>query len=200
MINQVVGYALTSRRFKDSEMPLEEERATLEAKVIELDDLIKAHLDCMADLTNRSVMVKRQLNAQVAFAHLPIEVVTIIFRLACSLEYEPLSPLRIGSICHHWRTIAWSASELWSSVTVSLEVSKEATKKQEDLLSAVIGYCGQGNNRYPSLSQFVKNKTHGGMIPQLTTRSSLCCLRTPNNGAPPISTFQAHCCTFCPTG
>ena len=135
MINQVVGYALTSRRFKDSEMPLEEERATLEAKVIELDDLIKAHLDCMADLTNRSVMVKRQLNAQVAFAHLPIEVVTIIFRLACSLEYEPLSPLRIGSICHHWRTIAWSASELWSSVTVSLEVSKEATKKQEDLLS-----------------------------------------------------------------
>ncbi|EDR04331.1 uncharacterized protein LACBIDRAFT_330552 [Laccaria bicolor S238N-H82] len=123
------------KKFKNSETPLEEERVKLEAKVIELDDLIKAHLDCMADLTNRSVLVKRQLNAQVAFARLPIEVVTIIFHLACSADYEPFSPLRIGSICHHWRTIAWSASELWSSVTVGLEVSREATKKQEDLLS-----------------------------------------------------------------
>ena len=131
----MIGQALTARRLKNSERPLEEERVKLEAKVIELDDLIKAHLDCMADLTNRSVAVKRQLNAQVPFARLPIEVVTIIFRLACSAEYEPFSPLRMGSICHHWRIIAWSASELWSSVTVDLEVSREATKKPEDLLS-----------------------------------------------------------------
>ncbi|KIK02561.1 hypothetical protein K443DRAFT_96686 [Laccaria amethystina LaAM-08-1] len=123
------------KKFKDSETPLEEGRVKLEAKVIELDDLIKAHLDCMANLTNRGVAVKRQLNAQVPFARLPIEIVTIIFHLACSAEYEPFSPLRIGSICHHWRTIAWSASELWSSVAVGLEVSREATKKQEDLLS-----------------------------------------------------------------
>ena len=48
MINQVVGHTLTARRFKASATPLEE-RVKLEAKVVELDDLIKEHLNCMAD-------------------------------------------------------------------------------------------------------------------------------------------------------
>lgn len=77
-----------TKKFKNSEMPLEEERVKLEAKVVELDDLIKVHLDCMANLTNHSVAVKRQLNARVPFARLPIELVTMtsIWRLFCTFN------------------------------------------------------------------------------------------------------------------
>ena len=108
------------------------------AEIQELDDLTKAeiqrHRDCMADLAKRSIVAKRRSNAQIAFKRLPEELITYIFLLACSEGGKPLTPLRIGSICHDWRTIAWSTSELWSSVTVCLEVQEEAADIQLDLL------------------------------------------------------------------
>ena len=105
--------------------------ANIMAEIQELDDLtmaeIKRHRDCMADLAKRSMVAKRRSNAQIPFRRLPEEVITYIFLLACSEGGKPLTPLRIGSICHGWRTIAWSACQLWSAVTVFLEVEEEAS-------------------------------------------------------------------------
>ena len=112
--------------------------AKIMAEVQELDDLIMAeinrHRDCMADLAKRIIVAKRRSNAQLPFRRLPEELITYIFLLACSEGGSPLTPLRIGSICHGWRTIAWSTPELWSSVTVGLEVEEEAADIQLDLL------------------------------------------------------------------
>ena len=112
--------------------------AKIMAEMQELDDLtmveIKRHRDCMADLAKRSIVAKRRSNAQIPFRRLPEELITYIFLLACSEGGRPLTPLRIGSICHGWRTIAWSTPELWSSVTVGLVVEEEAADIQLDLL------------------------------------------------------------------
>lgn len=121
-------------------MPIqgEESPAKIIAELQELDDLTKAeirrHLDCMDDLVKRSIAAKRRWNAQIPFTRLPEELITYIFLLACSDGGKPLTPLRIGSICHNWRTIAWSASDLWSSVTVCL--GEDHVDVQSDLLDS----------------------------------------------------------------
>ena len=114
--------------------------AKIIAEIQELDDLTKAeiqrHRDCMTDLAKRKLAAKRRWNAQIPFTQLPEELIIYIFLLACSEGGRPLTPLRIGSICHNWRTIAWSAPELWSSVAVCLEVQQEAMEIQSDLLES----------------------------------------------------------------
>ena len=97
-----------------------ESHAKIIAEIQELDDLTKAEI--------------QRHNAQIPFTRLPEELITYIFLLASSEGGRPLTPLRIGSICHSWRAIAWSASELWSSVTMCLEVQQEAVEIQSDLL------------------------------------------------------------------
>ena len=110
------------------------------AEIQELDDLTEAevqrHCDCMTDLAKRKLAAKRRWNAQIPFTQLPEELITYIFLLACSEGGRPLTPLRIGSICHNWRTTAWSAPELWSSVAVCLEFQQEAVEIQSDLLES----------------------------------------------------------------
>jgi hypothetical protein len=109
-------------------------------EIQELDDLTEAeiqrHRNCMTDLAERSMVAKRRWNANNPFTRLPEELISYIFLLALSEGSGHLTPLRIGSICHDWRTIAWSASELWSSITLCLEVQEEAAEIQSDLLES----------------------------------------------------------------
>lgn len=126
-------------RFLEKVMQGEESSAKIMAEIQEHDYLTKAeiqrHRDSMTDLAKRSIAAKRRWNAQIPFTRLPEELITYIFLLACSEGGKSLTPLRIGSICHNWRTIAWAASDLWSSVTMSLEQEKPEDV-QSDLLES----------------------------------------------------------------
>jgi len=55
---------------------------------------------------------------------LPVELLTHIFSVYASLspDYVHLALLTITHVCHHWRTIALSHGQLWTSVTTKMSL------------------------------------------------------------------------------
>ncbi|TFK38510.1 hypothetical protein BDQ12DRAFT_723350 [Crucibulum laeve] len=94
--------------------------------------------------------VKRSISKFAPIFSLPDEILSEIFLLTCAYDSETLEeceissgnrlhrpthtrhePLAIGKICSHWRNIAWSNSQLWSSISITIS----RFKRQQELVN-----------------------------------------------------------------
>ncbi|KAK0197903.1 hypothetical protein F5146DRAFT_1116884 [Armillaria mellea] len=110
----------------------------LEAKLLEYESEISALETALSLLRNARNDLKHSLLAHRSLVspirRLPIEILQAIFRDACDIDifpYEPThgdlatssrTPLRLSSVCRHWRSVCLSTSELWTFHFVNLDL------------------------------------------------------------------------------
>ncbi|KAF5319410.1 hypothetical protein D9619_008630 [Psilocybe cf. subviscida] len=107
-------------------------------------------------LVKRRALLKRRRNTFARVVNLPPEILALIFEYACipsskgdfasssdmeergtctvglTIGIGALTPLFLGSVCTAWRTVAFGASQLWS--TLKIYVGKKDTERQTNLL------------------------------------------------------------------
>ncbi|CAA7265066.1 unnamed protein product [Cyclocybe aegerita] len=84
----------------------------------------------LAHLESHLLILRSECNrAHDRFTHqLPPEIISRIFGFCVSREGD-LSPFDLGTVCKRWREIAWSTSQLWTSLDVDLnwlEINSQA--------------------------------------------------------------------------
>ncbi|KAK0245190.1 hypothetical protein EDD85DRAFT_800101 [Armillaria nabsnona] len=136
----------------------------LEAKLSEYDSEILALETTLLLLRNarndlkHSLLGHRSLISPIR--RLPIEILQAIFRDACDIDifpYEPTygdlattsgTPLRLSSVCSHWRSVCLSTSELWTFHFVNLDLHY-----LPDTLRQVLScYSNRSNSRLFTIS------------------------------------------------
>jgi hypothetical protein len=99
----------------------------LTATVQRLDDEI-------ARLNKSRAGLLRRLNAIRPISKgLPPETLALVF-LHASTSHARCSPLRTGSVCSHWRQIAWSTPSLWTSID-PIPIRRNAQPSDAQLLN-----------------------------------------------------------------
>lgn len=88
-----------------------------------LDDLIRQLQ------TRRAILLRRTNHQRSPICKLPTELLAEIFQYAdamdrpsgCSLSKRrhPLTPIRLGAVCSHWRQVAWSSPQLWTQMPLT---------------------------------------------------------------------------------
>ncbi|PBK64120.1 hypothetical protein ARMSODRAFT_918601 [Armillaria solidipes] len=136
----------------------------LEAKLSECDSEISALETTLLLLRNARNDLKHSLLAHRSLVspirRLPIEILQAIFRDACDIDifpYEPTygdlvttskTPLRLSSVCSHWRSVCLSTSELWTFHFVNLYLH-HLPESFRQLLSC---YSNRSNSRRFTIS------------------------------------------------
>lgn len=95
----------------------------------------------MQDLSDKRRSLQTQRNSKLPFFKLTPEICVVIFLFAChkgrlSLRNQQLvtTPFVISSVCRAWRDMARSTPELWSSVSLCIDLSTEGSAIQAELL------------------------------------------------------------------
>jgi hypothetical protein len=105
-------------------------------------------IDMEKEMRQTILEAKTSINVCASISTLPPELITEIFILACHPEYDAtgglgnqeMCPLRLGAVCKAWRDLAWSFSQLWSSIVF---VSRyRSTFDLEDVLDSWISRSG----------------------------------------------------------
>lgn len=88
-----------------------------------LDDLI------IQLRSRRAVLLRRTNFEQSHICRLPSELLAEIFQLADAIDKtagcspskrrHPLTPMRLGAVCSHWREVAWSSPQLWTQMPLT---------------------------------------------------------------------------------
>ncbi|SJL03214.1 uncharacterized protein ARMOST_06562 [Armillaria ostoyae] len=136
----------------------------LEAKLSEYDSEISALETTLLLLRNARNDLKHSLLAHRSLVspirRLPIEILQAIFRDACDIDifpYEPTygdlattsgTPLRLSSVCSHWRSICLSTSELWTFHFVNLDLHH----LPDSLRQLISCYIHRSNSRLFTIS------------------------------------------------
>ena len=107
-------------------------------------------VDVEKQLRQTILEAKISINQCTSISTLPPELITEIFILACHPEYDAMGgfgkhwrmwPLRLGAVCKAWRDLAWSSSQLWSSI-VFVSQSCDTTFDLQDILDSWISRTG----------------------------------------------------------
>ncbi|KAK0446546.1 uncharacterized protein EV420DRAFT_1339458 [Desarmillaria tabescens] len=136
----------------------------LKAKLLEYDSEISMLETTLSLLRNARNELKHSLSVhQSLFSpirRLPIEILQAIFREACDIAifpYQPTysdlvttsgTPLRLSSVCNHWRSVCLSTSELWTFHFVNMNL-RHLPDSLRKLLSC---YSNRSNSRLYTLS------------------------------------------------
>ncbi|EDR07621.1 uncharacterized protein LACBIDRAFT_328007 [Laccaria bicolor S238N-H82] len=134
-LHQAIQTPLNSSNRKDTRIGLEQFVVDAEREIIRLRQTIFA--------------AKTSINECTSIWTLPPELITEIFILACHPEYDAtreglgeqeMWPLRLGAVCKAWRDLAWSSSQLWSSI-VFVSRRDTLTFDLQDILGSWISRC-----------------------------------------------------------
>ncbi|KAK0440740.1 hypothetical protein EV421DRAFT_1814703 [Armillaria borealis] len=150
----------------------------LEAKLSECDSEISALETTLLLLRNARNDLKHSLLAHRSLVspirRLPIEILQAIFRDACDIDIFPYdrtygdlattsgTPLRLSSVCSHWRSVCLSTSELWTFHFVNLYLHH----LPESLRQRLSCYSNRSNSRLftissSTMSNIVDQRYHG---------------------------------------